>query len=114
MNGDELKRARILIVDDEPPNVRLLEEILRRDGYCKVRATTDPLLAMEIWEEFDPDLLLLDLHMPHIDGFTILDRLRAGTSPENFVPVIVLTADVGFEAKQRALSAGAKDFLTKP
>ena len=108
-----MSRMRILIVDDEPTNVALLEDMLREAGYGRVKAITDSRLALETCAAFDPDLVLLDLMMPHVDGFAILESLRADNG-EIFFPIIVLTADVNEETKRRALCAGATEFLVKP
>lgn len=114
MFEDEYKDARILIVDDEPANVRLLERILEREGYHDIESTNDPRHFLALFNATHPDLLLLDLHMPGMDGFQVLEQLRGRMSSGAFIPILVLTADITPQAKQRALSAGAKDFLTKP
>lgn len=111
---DEARAARILIVDDEEANVRLLERVLERAGYSNVRGTTDSRLVGDLVAEFDPDLILLDLLMPHMDGFAVMERLAALVPEDVYLPVIVLTADITAEAKRRALAGGANDFLTKP
>jgi putative two-component system response regulator len=108
-----LFRMKIVIIDDEPTNVALLEDMLAEAGYTRVRAITDSQRALETFAAFGPDLILLDLMMPPPDGFTILESLRADDH-EIFLPVIVLTADVNAETKRCALSAGATDFLVKP
>jgi putative two-component system response regulator len=106
---------RIVIVDDLPANVRLLERILAGAGYMNVFSTTDPLRALELVEDLNPDLLLLDLHMPQLDGFGVLEEMgRRFPHSQTFLPVLVLTADVAVESRQRALLLGAKDFITKP
>lgn len=107
------KRARILIVDDEPANVRLLERLLGRAGYANLVGTTDPRRVPELAEAFDPDLILLDLHMPHRNGFEVLQDLRSRLDG-GYLPVLVMTADLTRETRTRALSGGARDFLTKP
>ena len=106
-------RMKILVIDDEPANVALLEEMLAEGGYTRVKSVTDSRLALEARETFEPDLVLLDLMMPHVDGFTILESFRAACG-EAFLPIIVLTADVNESTKLRALRAGATDFLLKP
>jgi DNA-binding response OmpR family regulator len=106
-------RMKILIIDDEPANVALLEDMLSEGGYARVKSVTDSREALETCETFEPDLVLLDLMMPHVDGFTILESLRAGNR-ETFFPIIVLTADANENSKLRALRAGATDFLLKP
>lgn len=106
--------ARILIVDDSPGIVSHLKQILEVAGYTAVRSTTDPRRAMPLVREFEPDLILLDLHMPHLDGFAVLQQLGHVVPHEAYLPVLMLTADISAETKQRALAVGAKDFLTKP
>jgi putative two-component system response regulator len=110
----ELRDARILIVDDEPANVLLLERILKRDGYQQVRSTTDARRALPMFQELAPDLVLLDLRMPHMDGFAVMEQLRPRVPMDAYLPILVLTADITPMAKEKALSGGAKDFLTKP
>jgi len=109
-----LNRAKVLIVDDEPSNVRLLERILDMFGGTTVRSTTDPRTALGLYFEFQPDLILLDLHMPHLDGFTLIEQLKKAIPADHYLPILVLTADVTVETKRRALSCGAKDLVTKP
>src|SRR6478752_7337816 len=106
--------ARILVVDDRKANVRLLERMLETAGVTEVYTLTDPREAVRRCLELEPDLLLLDLHMPHLDGVAVLTALRAALPDDAFLPVIMLTADLSSHAKERALAAGAKDFLTKP
>lgn len=106
-------KMKILVIDDEPANVALLEDMLFEGGYTRVKSVTDSRLAMETCETFEPDLVLLDLMMPHVDGFALLESMRA-TARESFFPVIVLTADANESTKLRALRAGATDFLLKP
>jgi DNA-binding response OmpR family regulator len=106
-------KMKILIIDDEPGNVALLEGILSEAGYKQLRSVTDSRMALETCYSFAPDLVLLDLIMPHVDGFAILHALRSA-GDEIFLPVIVLTADANEETKRAALRAGATDFLLKP
>ena len=110
----EPHEAVILIVDDEEANVDLLEGLLADDGYSNITSTRDAREAMPLFRSVRPDLVLLDLHMPHINGFAILAQISRETPAGTYVPVLVLTADVTPAAKQRALSSGARDFLTKP
>src|SRR5436309_1454581 len=108
----DLNEARILIVDDELANVRLLERLLQQTGYRNLVTTTDPRQVRGLYDELHPDLILLDLMMPHLDGVAVMGELAIPA--EAYVPILVLTADVTMAAKQRALAAGAKDYLTKP
>lgn len=114
MTSEFVRQAKILIVDDELPNVRLLESLLKREGYQNLISTTDSRQVLPIFTEHFPDLVLLDLNMPHLDGYEVL-RLVADLVPEHeFLPIIVLTADVRPATKRRALASGAIDFLCKP
>jgi putative two-component system response regulator len=108
------KDARILIVDDEWVNVVLLERILEQDGYTNVKSTTRSDEAVALYDQFEPDLVLLDLHMPGLDGFAVMERLEHRVAGDSFLPILILTADIRPEVKRRALAAGAKDFVTKP
>jgi putative two-component system response regulator len=105
--------ARILIVDDEPANVLLLESFLADDA-TKTRGVTNSLEVERAFTEFEPDIVLLDMRMPHPDGLEILRRLRSARESLGFLPVIVLTADTTRVARNSALVLGANDFLTKP
>lgn len=107
--------ARVLIVDDERANATLLEKVLEREGYTDLVATTNPLEALDLFGSMSPDIVLLDLAMPQMDGFEVLRKIRA-VAPDRGgpVPVLVLTADVSTVTKKRALTSGANDFLTKP
>lgn len=114
MGSDSLNGARILIVDDENANVLLLLRVLQRAGFRELKSATDPRHVLPIFTEFKPDLVLLDLHMPHLDGYAVMEQLRSRIAPSEYLPILVLTADATTAAKQRALSGGARDFLTKP
>lgn len=111
---DELTTARIVIVDDEPANIALLVRLLRIAGFTNVSTTTDSTDAADLCARVAPDIILLDLNMPVMDGYEVLEEIGRTMGKEDFLPVLVLTGDVSREAKQRALVAGAKDFLTKP
>jgi EAL domain-containing protein (putative c-di-GMP-specific phosphodiesterase class I)/ActR/RegA family two-component response regulator len=117
--GDELEAmagrpARLLVVDDHPSNVALLGALLARAGFTEVASTTDPREAAALFVAAEPDLVLLDLHMPVLDGFAVMDQLAHLVEEGDEVPVVVLTADISPEVRTRALEAGAADFLTKP
>jgi CheY-like chemotaxis protein len=114
VNDDVLKRATILVVDDQEPNVLLVEAILQRAGYSNVVSTTDPREGLRLYREATPDLLVLDLHMPELNGFEIIERITTETPEGVFVPILVLTADATPQAMHRALAMGARDFLRKP
>jgi signal transduction histidine kinase len=114
MSPDVLSQARVLIVDDEPSNVRLLERILELNGGPAIRTTTDARETLSLVLEFEPDIILLDLHMPHLDGFAVMELLKSAIPADSYLPILVLTADITAETKRRAFLAGAKDFVTKP
>jgi putative two-component system response regulator len=109
----ELLDSRILIVDDQRPNVLLLEKILAAHGYQQLIGITDPREVDALQEQHDFDLILLDLNMPHRDGFEVIEALRRA-SPEDYPPILVLTAQSDQDSRLRALELGARDFLTKP
>jgi len=108
MNG------RVLIVDDEPANAELLEAMLAQYPDLSVKSINDSRLAEHEFMEFEPDLVLLDLHMPEPDGLEILRRLRGARISLGYLPVIVLSADGSRLARNSALGLGADDFLIKP
>ena len=114
MQKEIIQNSRILIIDDQPENVLLLERTLRGTGYTQLTTLTDSRKALSIFDEFQPDLVATDLRMPYVDGFSLLKQLRSRVPTGTFVPVLVLTADNSRKAKQEALALGAKDFLTKP
>jgi DNA-binding response OmpR family regulator len=111
---DRLTDGRILVVDDQGPSVRLLERLLERAGYANVIGTTDSRQAVPLYSEFAPDLVILDLMMPHMDGFEVMQELGNEVPDGAYLPILVLTADATADSRQRALSMGARDFLTKP
>lgn len=105
--------ARLLIIDDSSTNITLLERMLTRAGLRSIHSSTDPRDALARIDDIDPDLVLLDLHMPDIDGFEMLRRLSQRAAGA-YAPVLVLTGDHSAQATHRALSLGATDFVTKP
>lgn len=111
---DRILASRILVIDDEDENIRLLETLLAREGFTQVVATSEPQRTAALIDAFAPDLILLDLKMPQLDGYAILEQLGRTRDPREFLPVIVLTADPSRSARHRALGLGAKDYLTKP
>ena len=114
MRAEVKATARILIVDDQEANIRLLERALDQAGYKSIITTTDPRQALPLVLTQHPDIILLDLHMPHIDGFGVLEQLRPRLAGQTYLPILVLTADATPQAKAQALTLGARDFLTKP
>ncbi len=110
-NSLEMLNARILIVDDQEANIMLLEQMLREAGFTRVSSTQLPAEVCALHRRHCYDLILLDLQMPGMDGFQIMESLKTNTV-DDYLPVIVLTAQPGH--KLRALQAGARDFISKP
>ncbi|MGM0554079.1 MAG: HD-GYP domain-containing protein [Pseudomonadota bacterium] len=108
-----VRQEQILVVDDEPSNLKLLDYMLRGEGYTRVELVRDPREVLEHYRSGRPDVILLDLNMPHLDGFQVLAQLQALEDPLS-PPVLVLTAQHGREDLLRALEAGARDYVTKP
>ncbi len=104
--------AKILIVDDEPSIVTLLQDILNTAGFTAVRSAMDVLDIVDIYQTWHPDLIILDIHMHPADGFQIMDILKP-LEPD-YLPILVLTGDTSRGVRQRALETGARDFLNKP
>jgi len=113
MQAKAFKQARILIVDDEPANVELLKRLLERSGFVHLHSTNDPREAAPLFKDLAPDLVLLDLHMPHMNGLQVIDELN-GMGHATYLPILMLTGDMTQEARREALSRGAKDFVNKP
>lgn len=109
-----LTAARVFVIDDEEPNRRLLVRILQHAGYDQITTISDPSETVPLFLSQRPDILLLDLNMPGLDGEGVLHQLRPHVPESEYLPILILTGDVSAEAKQRTLSAGAKDFLAKP
>src|SRR6185295_20270575 len=107
----DILQAKILVVDDKEANVRLIEGMLRVAGYTCVHSTTDPTQVCELHRDHRYGLILLDLQMPGMDGFQVMEGLKA-IEAEGYLPVLVITAQP--DHKLRALEAGAKDFVSKP
>ena len=109
-----LSQARILVIDDNAVNVALLVSILEEAGYEEVVSVTDPREGLELFNAMPFDLVLLDIRMPHLDGHEVMARMREQVGADDYLPVIVLTAQTDPETRERALEAGARDFITKP
>jgi putative two-component system response regulator len=107
-----VKAARILIVDDEPANVKLLERMLQVEGYNNIVTTQDSRQAVRLYQEHDSDLILLDINMPYLDGFGVMEQLQQLDT--TLPPILVLTAQSAHEYRLKALAGGARDYLTKP
>jgi putative two-component system response regulator len=114
MNDPAPLAGRIVIVDDEPSNVLVLEQLLELAGYRNVHSTNDPTRVEALHAQLQPDLILLDLHMPVLDGLAVMRRLSTLIDADDYLPILVLAADVTPQSKQAALEGGAKDFVVKP
>ena len=108
MAGRDLHDSVILIVDDEQANLDLLEACLVDEGYRQLTCIRDPREVVPAFERERPDIILLDLHMPYLDGFQVMERLLERIPAGDYLPILVLTADITNEAKRRALSGGAR------
>ncbi|HEX6135240.1 MAG TPA: HD domain-containing phosphohydrolase [Longimicrobiales bacterium] len=106
--------ARVLILDDEHAYITLLEQILTAAGYEDLRSTMVPSDALSLFSLYEPDIVLLDLHMPQMDGIEVLRRLQLLVAPGDFVPMLMLTGDLSQSVRKEALANGAMDFITKP
>ncbi len=105
--------GKVLIIDDEPANVMVLEETLKQRGFGSIKCVMDSREALESYKSFEPDLVLLDLNMPHLSGFEVMEQIKEA-NPKNDIPIMMLTAQIDQGTRLRALDAGARDFLTKP
>ena len=111
MTTHPFKAANILIVDDEPTNILLLQGILEEEGYTQLHTTTNPLEVETLYSARDFDLVLLDINMPQLDGFGVMEKLMAIEAVRgNYPSILVLTASNDFETRLRAHKSGAKDF----
>ena len=111
ITADEILNAKILVVDDKEANVELMEGMLRVAGYTSVHSTMNPREVRELHRENQYGLILLDMHMPDMDGFQVMEGLTE-IEEDGYLPVLVITAQP--QLKLRALEAGAKDFVSKP
>lgn len=111
---EPLKDAKILIVDDQEINIQLLTEFLKVSGYTNIESITKAEKCVDSVRRFQPDLLLLDLMMPNLSGYDVMQLLNENGLMSEMMPVLVLTSDISNEAKEKSLELGASDFLTKP
>ena len=120
MNGplfpteQQLCTAKVLIIDDEEAYVRALEWLLRQAKFTNLRGLTESPKAIDVFQSFQPDLVLLDLNMPEVDGFAVLQQIRKLVPAGEFLPVLALTGYNAAETRSKAIAAGASDFLGKP
>ena len=114
MIDSTLKTAAILIIDDQQANIDVLTGLLDIKGFTNYITTTDSRQAIVLFKKSEPDLLLLDLSMPYFSGFQVMEQIKAIITPDSYFPILILTADITPQSKQKALTGGASDFLTKP
>ncbi len=113
--GHDIHDCTLLVVDDQEANVRLVQRLLERDGFRSVHTTQDPREVRDLFRSVKPDLLILDLKMPHLDGFAVMEQLREELGEASpFYPVLIMTADITSETRLRALAVKSADFVTKP
>jgi len=112
--SEMLQAARLLIVDNNVANSCLLSNILNRLGFRIIKSTTDSRETFALVESFQPDLILLDLNTPHLDGVAVMQRLTRTIPRDNFLPVLVLTSETSAETVSKALAAGASDYQARP
>jgi signal transduction histidine kinase len=114
MLDSDLKNAKILLVDDQQANIEVLKDFLEIQKFTNILTTLDSRTVCDLYTEFEPDMILLDLHMPYISGFDVLEQLKQIIPATSYLPILVLTADITVETKRKALQNGASDFLSKP
>jgi len=114
MHDSAVAYSKLLIVDDDESSIRFLTVILQNAGYSRLNSLTDPREASRYYAELEPDLIVLDFLMPYLDGLEVIEALQSRIPRSSYVPILVLTADADPRTRQRALSMGANDFITKP
>ena len=113
MTESDIRKAKILIVEDDKISIRMLENILRKAGYNNLCSLVDPREVRSTYQEFLPDIILLDFNMPHLNGFQVMEQLKT-VEPENYLPILMITEEESPQIRLKALESGAKDFLNKP
>jgi CheY-like chemotaxis protein len=114
MEREIIATSKILIVDDQDANLLLLERLLQHAGYRNYMSLADSRELLDKYRVFQPDLIVLDLMMPKLDGYAVMKQLAGWLPSGIYLPILVITADVSRTARQKALTLGAKDFITKP
>ena len=113
LDKNDILKAKILIVDDESSNIIVLETALKQAKYSSITSTTDSREAAMLYQELRPDLVLLDLRMPNLDGFEVIEQIKK-IEADSYAPILVLTAESDPSTRLKALQVGARDFLSKP
>jgi len=113
LTNDKRLDAKILIIDDQKLHSSFLEKVLAQEGYINIRCVNDPLKALSAIHDFEPDAVILDLIMPQVDGFQILEKLNEFRK-DHYLPILALSSEKSTDLRLRALQDGATDFLSKP
>lgn len=111
--GERIFQSKILIIDDEEMLTAALKNILEDEHFTQVMTLSDPRLAIRVYKEFQPDLVILDINMPFVNGFQVMEQLKE-IEKDSYIPVLVLTGETESQVRHKALQAGARDFLSKP
>jgi DNA-binding response OmpR family regulator len=111
IDATDILSARILVVDDDPDAANMLSQVLTLNGYSGVATTIEPRVVRDLHRANEYDLILLDLHMPSMDGFAVMEGLRE-FERDGYLPILAITGEPGH--RMRALKLGARDFLRKP
>ena len=114
MQDLDLSSIKILLVDDEAHCTKLLEALLKQAGYSQITATNDSRQAAQLFQESKPDLVALDLRMPHMDGFEVMRQLKPMIPSDDYLPMLIITGELDAPTKHKALAEGANDFINKP
>ena len=114
MQDLDLSTIKLLLVDDEAHCTKLMEAFLRQAGYSRITMTNDPRQALELFQQVKPDLVALDMRMPHMDGFEVMRQLRQVIPADDYVPILIVTGELDAPTKHKALAEGANDFINKP
>lgn len=114
MQDLDLSTIKLLLVDDEANCTKLMEAFLRQAGFSRISVTNDSRQALELYQQIKPDLVALDMRMPHLDGFEVMRQLRQVIPAGEYVPILIVTGEADASTKHKALAEGANDFLNKP
>lgn len=114
MQDLDLSTIKLLLVDDEAHCTKLMEAFLRQAGYSRITITNDARQALGLFQQVKPDLVALDMRMPHMDGFEVMRQLRQVIPAEDYVPILIVTGELDAPTKHKALAEGANDFINKP
>ncbi len=114
MQDLDLSSIKILLVDDEAHCTKLMEALLKQAGYSRITATNDARQAAQLFQEVKPDLVALDMRMPHMDGFEVMRQLKPMIPEGDYVPMLIITGELDAPTKHKALAEGANDFINKP